>query len=39
MGLLVPSKTGLIQYVVLRYDTVEQYIDSNELYNGAAIGR
>jgi aldose 1-epimerase len=39
MGLLVPSKTGIMQDIVLGYDSPEQYFKSNELYYGAAIGR
>jgi aldose 1-epimerase len=39
MSLYVPSKTGLMQDIVLGYNTPEQYMNSNELYFGAAIGR
>src|SRR5450830_1185060 len=37
--LLMPDRTGILQDVVLGYDTLEEYENRNNAYLGALIGR
>ena len=39
LSLYIPDKTGHFDDVVLGYDTPEEYLNSNEKYYGAIIGR
>ncbi len=39
ISLFIPDETGHFDDVVLGYDTPESYLDSNEKYYGAIIGR
>ena len=39
VSLWVPDKTGNFEDIVLGYETIESYLQSNEIYFGALIGR
>ena len=39
VNLWVPDKNGKFDDIVLGYETIEEYMDSNEIYYGALIGR
>ena len=39
VSLWVPDKTGVFEDIVLGYETIEGYLQSNEIYFGALIGR
>jgi len=39
VSLWVPVKTGVFEDIVLGYETIEGYLQSNEIYFGALIGR
>ena len=37
--LFVPNKNGIFEDVVLGYDTIQEYLEKDEMFFGAAIGR
>ena len=39
VSLMVPDRSGRLEDIVLGYDKLDDYINSNEQYFGAAIGR
>jgi len=39
VSLMVPDKTGKMEDIVLGYDNIDSYLEGNEQYFGAAIGR
>ena len=39
ISLFVPDKNGLFEDIVLGYDTLQEYLECDEMYFGATIGR